>query len=150
MTTSVQPPATGVTPLAEEQLQQGLLTTPLHRQLSLQIRRNDTGIVLSGVLGPDLARADGHEVAHGGAVATLLDTATVWAAVATTSRLWATVDIRVDYLRPTALGQFIVEANVLAAGSTVTRARAELRDASGNLTASAIATLAAQARPTTA
>jgi uncharacterized protein (TIGR00369 family) len=143
----------GTTPstpqLSVELLQQGLLATALHRQMGLVLQVDDGILRLTGVLGAELARGDGHDVAHGGAVAALLDTATVWAAVVRTTQLWATADLRVDYLRPTPLGDVVVTATVLHAGATVARTRAELSDVNGRICAAATATLVAQANPGT-
>ena len=129
-------------------MNQALLSTPLHRQMALTLVRTESGVTLGGTFGPDMARADGMNVAHGGAIASALDTATVWAAVAATSRLWATADLRVDYLRPAALGDITVTGSVLQAGSAVARTRAELRDSLDRLAAVATATLIAQPGPT--
>lgn len=128
-------------------MQDALLATPLHRQMALELRPSDTGIVIRGVLGADFARADGLHMAHGGAISAVLDTATVWAAVATTGQLWATVDLRVDYLRPVPLGDIVVNATVVHQGSSVARTRAELCDSGGKLLAVGTATLAAQPSP---
>jgi uncharacterized protein (TIGR00369 family) len=86
----------------------------------------------------------GLETMHGGGVATLLDSATTLAVVAETQRRWATVDLRVDYLRPTRLGAVEVIGVVVHAGSSVARARAELRDSTGRPTAVGLATLVAE------
>jgi uncharacterized protein (TIGR00369 family) len=84
---------------------------------------------------------------HGGGVATLLDSALTYAVIAETGRLWATVDLRVDYLRSVPLGDLEVTATVVHLGTTVSRCRAELRDASGRLAAVGIATFISQDRP---
>ena len=115
--------------------------TPLHRALGMNVERIEGGIVFRGVVGSDFVRADGLDTLHGGAIATLLDSATTFAIAAETKQAWATVDLRIDYLRPTKLGEVEVLATVIQAGSTVGRTRAELKDATGRVTAVATATL---------
>ena len=124
-------------------LEQGFMATPLHRALGVSIEQCNGGVVFRGTIGNDFARADGLTALHGGAIATLLDSATTFAAIAETGRLWATVDLRVDYLRPARLGEVEVIGTVVRAGSNIARTRAELRDSSGKVAAVAIATLAA-------
>lgn len=115
--------------------------TAIHRALGVRVERSEGGVTLKGTVGSDFARADGLESLHGGAVATLLDSATNFAIMAETKQAWATVDFRVDYIRPTKLGEVEVRASVVQAGSSVGRARAELWDSTGKLTAMAVATL---------
>lgn len=115
--------------------------TPLHRALGVTAERVEGGIALRGTVSAEFVRADGLDTLHGGAVAALLDSATTLAIVAETKQPWATIDLRIDYLRPTKLGQIEVLATVIYAGSTVGRARAELKDAGGKATAVATATL---------
>lgn len=117
--------------------------TPIHRALGVHLERLENGVALKGAIGTEFARQDGLNFLHGGAVATLLDSATNFAVFSETRQAWATIDLRVDYIRPTALGDIEVRAWVVHAGASVGRARAELRDGSGKLTAVATATLLA-------
>ena len=86
------------------ELQEAFDSIPYHRRERFVISYADNAFRMEGRLGDEHARAPGMAMAHGGAVAGLLDTATTFAAVASTQTIWATVDIRVDYLRPTPLG----------------------------------------------
>jgi uncharacterized protein (TIGR00369 family) len=134
---------TGPTPPVKElPLERIFSRTPLHRALGVEITRMEGGVVLKGTVGAAFARADGLDSLHGGAIATLLDSATNFAILAETGRPWATLDFRVDYLRPTKLGPIEVRATVVQAGATIGRSRAELRDSTGKLTAVATATMA--------
>ncbi len=117
--------------------------TALHRDLGATIETRENGVLLRARVGDRFARGDGLSVMHGGGIATLLDSATVWAAVTVTQRLWATADLRVDYLRPVRLGEVEVVANLLQVGSTIARSCAELRDSTGRVAATAVATLVA-------
>lgn len=129
------------------QLNQAFQSTALHRDLGVELSVNVDGIVLSGSIGPAFARGDGLDSLHGGSVATLLDSALTYAAIAQTRRLWSTVDLRVDYLRPARLGDVEVTATVLHAGASVARCRADMRDASGRLVAVGVATFVGDRQP---
>lgn len=117
---------------------------PLHRRLGVTISRSPGGIRLTGLIGEDWARFDGATELHGGVVAALLDSAATFCLLADTGRVWATVDLRIDYLRPAAVGHIEVVAAVVRAGRTVARAHAELRDAGRQLCATTTGTFAAQ------
>lgn len=115
---------------------------PFHRGWGLSLSVLPDGVELTGCAGEGFARTPGADALHGGVIASLLDTAATFALLATADRSWATVDLRVDYLRPTPLGAFAVRAATLHAGRLLGRARAELRAADGRLCAHALSTLA--------
>jgi uncharacterized protein (TIGR00369 family) len=119
-------------------------STQLHRDLEVGIEPCADGVKLRGRVGERFARGDGLPTMHGGGVAALLDSALVWAVVVTTQRIWTTVDLRIDYLRPVPLGEVEVRGTVVRAGSSIARSRAELLDNTGHLLACAVATLAAE------
>lgn len=96
------------------------------------------GVRVEGVLGAESARGRGYDQVHGGMVAALLDTVATFALVATTGQPWTTVDFRVDYLRPVALGPVVLTGSVVRAGRTIGRAQAELLDGQGRSCATAI------------
>jgi uncharacterized protein (TIGR00369 family) len=121
-------------------LQRQLDGIPVHAGQHLRITTGADGVQIDGFLGADSARGEGYEQAHGGAVAALLDTAATFALVARTSQPWATVDLRVDFLRPVPLGPVRLTGIVLQAGRTAGRARAELLDSGGQSCAVAIGT----------
>lgn len=139
-TTDNQPPA----PLLGADLGELFARTELHRHLGVTIERAPGGVRLAGSVDPVWARLEGAPFLHGGAVATMLDSASTFALIAETGRIWATVDMRVDYLRPASLEGVEVVATVVRAGGTIGRAQAELRDGSGKVCATATATFAAE------
>lgn len=118
----------------------------LHRALSVRIDRSPDGVAVTASIGSDYAVDAGGSVVHGGIVATLLDTAATFALIAETDRDWVTIDLRVDYLRPTPLGPVSVTGEVIHAGKRIGRSRASLCDAKGRLCAAAIGTFAPAAR----
>lgn len=93
---------------------------------------------MRGTLDNRSARGEGMDQLHGGVIAALLDTAATLVLDAADSQTWATVDLRVDYLRPVPIGSCRVEASVVRAGQRVARATASLYDGSSRLCATAI------------
>jgi uncharacterized protein (TIGR00369 family) len=83
-------------------------------------------------------------VVHGGALATLLDTALGCAvlSVLPKGRSYTTVELHINFVAPVTLstGRVVCDAVVLHAGSRVATAEAKLRDANGKLHAHATTT----------
>ncbi|MDQ1397885.1 MAG: hypothetical protein QOG64_3144 [Acidimicrobiaceae bacterium] len=80
-----------------------------------------------------------HGTVHGGAIATLVDSA-MGAAVATTGEAPVTIEMKVTYLEPAKPGRLAANAEVRRRGSRVTIVEAEVIDAEGSFVAHAIAT----------
>jgi uncharacterized protein (TIGR00369 family) len=116
--------------------------SPFLQALGVRIERSTEGIVLQTSLGSGFAVDGRGKVTHGGVVASLVDTAATFALIARSNHDWVTVDLRVDYLRPTSLGHVTVQAAVIYAGKTLGRSRAELRDETGRACAVAVGTFA--------
>jgi uncharacterized protein (TIGR00369 family) len=119
--------------------------SPLHRALGVRMQRSEAGVTINVEI--DAAWSTGGEqpVAHGGIIATLLDSAATFALIAHSGHDWVTVDLRVDYLRPTQLGPLTIEGEVTHAGKRLGRARASLTDSTGRVCAVAVGTFAASA-----
>src|SRR5882672_12548023 len=83
-----------------------------------------------------------HGVMHGGAIASLIDTATAFAIVTlvTPQEKFTTVDLMVNYLRPLKSGTVSATARVLRAGRRLITVSAEAHDDQGNLAATALST----------
>jgi uncharacterized protein (TIGR00369 family) len=112
-----------------------------HAQVgAMTIHRTDTGVELRADLLPSSRNGVDLDVAHGGVVATILDSALAFALVAQDDRDWSTVDLRLDYLRSVRIGTVTAVARVVQAGRRVGRAEGELVDADGNLCARAVGT----------
>jgi uncharacterized protein (TIGR00369 family) len=84
-------------------------------------------------------------IAHGGVLATLVDTATFWAAF---MRLpedagLVNVDLKLNYLKAVASGRLIAEGKCLRAGRQISYAEASVRDERGELVAHGASTLMA-------
>jgi len=82
-------------------------------------------------------------IAHGGVLATLIDTATFWAAFA---RLpedagMVNVDLKLNYLKPVQTGILTAEGHCLRPGKTISYAEAKVVDEEGDLVAHGTSTL---------
>ncbi|MCU1265604.1 MAG: phenylacetic acid degradation protein [Acidobacteria bacterium] len=79
---------------------------------------------------------------HGGAMASLIDTATAFAIVSqlTQPEKFTTVDLNVNYLRPITEGSATCTARVIRAGKRILTLAAEVHDDAGNLVAIALST----------
>ena len=81
-------------------------------------------------------------IAHGGVIATLIDSAMAIAIMALLeeNERTVTVDLTIHYLRPVPEGSTKASARVVRAGRRVVTVSAELFDAEGKLAATAIST----------
>lgn len=139
-------PTSGQTTDLLPKLERAFLMTPLHRELGVSFRAGVDEVWLEGEVGERFARFDGGRSLHGGAVATLLDTATALVAVVATGTAWATASLHVDYVRPLAVGKVLVHATLVHQGRSRVLAAAEVRDAEDRVCALARATLLADSR----
>jgi uncharacterized protein (TIGR00369 family) len=122
-------------------LQRLLDATPVHRALGLRVVQSaERSVVLRADTGPEHLAEDGADYLHGGVVATLLDTTATFALIGVTGTDWSTVDLRVDYLRPTPPGQLEARGSAVQIGKRLGRATAELFAADSRLVASATGT----------
>jgi len=83
-------------------------------------------------------------VAHGGNLATLIDTATFWAcylSMDSDQDGLATVDLKLNYLAPARLEAMRCEGTLIKAGKTLSYAQAEVRAEDGRLLAHGTSTL---------
>jgi uncharacterized protein (TIGR00369 family) len=114
-------------------------TSPVHRWLGLEIEPAPGGVTIHAPLDERFTEGSAGTV-HGGIVATLLDAAATFALIAESGHDWSTVDLRVDYLRPTPLHRVSVRGEVVRQGRKIGKARGSLLDGDGKLCAVAIGT----------
>jgi uncharacterized protein (TIGR00369 family) len=120
-------------------LQRYLDEAPLHACIGdLSVAVEATVIRIDGELHPAAENGAGSGTAHGGALATLLDTALTFALIAQTDHDWTTSDLRLDYLRPIGIGPVHVEAWVVQTGRRMGRAEGRLTDGNDRECARAI------------
>ena len=114
---------------------------PFAKLLGIEVDSVEPGhAVLSMKLHDDLMR--NHGIAHGGAIATLIDSAMAIAIMAQLeeNERTVTVDLTIHYLRPISEGTARASARVVRAGQRVITVSAELFDNAGKLSATAIST----------
>ena len=114
---------------------------PFAKLLGIEVDSLEPGhAVLSMPMRDDLMRNGG--IAHGGAVATLIDSAMAFAIIQLLgeNEHSFTVDITIHYLRPLSAGTARASARVVRAGKRVITVSAELLDHNDKLAATAIST----------
>ena len=114
---------------------------PFAKLLGIEVDVLEPGhAVLSMKMRDDLMRNGG--IAHGGAVATLIDSAMAFAIIQLLgeNEQTVTVDLTIHYLRPLSEGTARASARVVRAGKRVITVSAELLDHNDKLSATAIST----------
>ena len=127
---------------AHLEMMRGILTTvPFAQLLGIELVAASKGsATLRFVIRPELTQNYG--LMHGGAMASLIDTATAFAIVSqlTQPERFTTVDLTVNYLRPITEGSATCVARVIRAGRRLLTLSAEVHDNAGNLAAIAVST----------
>jgi acyl-CoA thioesterase len=122
-------------------IQKALDTVPFARLLGIELDAIDTGTATLGLtIRQELTQ--NHGVVHGGAIASLIDTATAFAIIsllAPRERV-TTVDLTISYLRPLTVGRITAVAKVVRAGRRLFVVSAEVLDGDGKLTTTALST----------
>jgi len=116
-------------------------TVPFARLLGIELDSIEPGIATLGLtIRHELTQ--NHGVVHGGAVASLIDTATAFAilSVLAPKEKITTVDLTISYLRPLTAGRVTATARVLRAGRRLLVVSADLFDDGGKLAATALST----------
>ena len=114
---------------------------PFAKLLGIEVESVERGhAVLSMKMRDDLMRNGG--IAHGGAVAALIDSAMAFAIIPmlAENEHSVTVDLTIHYLRPVSEGSARASARVVRAGKRVITVSAELFDSNEKLAATAIST----------
>lgn len=110
--------------------------SPFHRLLGLElVRAQDGDVEMRLPWRDDFRRADDSNWYHGGIISALVDIAGDYAIASKLGRWVATIDLRVDYLRPALEGELTALARAVKVGRTVGVADVELRDAKGAVVA---------------
>jgi uncharacterized protein (TIGR00369 family) len=126
-----------------QQLREALDQVPFARLLGIEIIAAGQGTAtLRLAITDDLRQI--HGVMHGGAIASLIDTATAFAIVPMMGpeEKFSTVDLMVNYLRPLKKGSATAQARVLRFGKRLITVAADVLDDGGDLSATALSTYA--------
>jgi uncharacterized protein (TIGR00369 family) len=122
-----------------ERLQALLRASPVTRFLQIEIAEARAGDEAQATLvlpmRAELERIGGSGQFQGGYVATLVDTAGVYALLAGTGLVASTINFSVDYLRPATGASISARATVRRAGKTVATVDVEVTDEAGKLCA---------------
>jgi acyl-CoA thioesterase len=105
-----------------------------------EVGRGRATLVLN--LRPELTRMEG--IMHGGALASLMDTASAFAVLSllAPTEQTVTVDLTLHFLRPVSRGRVSAQARVLRAGRSFATVSIEATDDAGALVATALTTYA--------
>lgn len=124
-----------------QQLRETLNQLPFARLLGIELVASGQGTATLRLdLKDDLKQI--HGVVHGGAIASLIDTATAFAILPMmgAGERFSTVDLMVNYLRPLTTGHAIAEARVIRFGRRLITVAADVLDDAGALSATALST----------
>ena len=124
-----------------ERIHAALETVPFAKLLGIEIEDVAPGTATLGFdIRDDLKQNNG--VVHGGAIASLIDTATAFAIISLLppEEQATTADLTISYLRPLKNGRARATARVIRAGRRLIVVSAELIDDAGKLTATALTT----------
>ncbi|MEP6742795.1 MAG: PaaI family thioesterase [bacterium] len=122
-------------------LERAIEAVPYARLLGIQLEKVGSGeATLTLAIRPELSQ--NHGVVHGGAIASLIDTATAFAILTLLEpeEKVTTVDLTISYLRPAFEGMLEATAKVLRKGRRLYSVSAEVTDTSGSLLATALST----------
>jgi len=111
--------------------------SPYQRLLGIQLVRAEEGLVeIRLPFREDFLRLDGSDWFHGGIVSALADIAGAYAVVTVGGEdAGATIDLRIDWLKPARKGDLLVTGRVVKTGRTICVADIEVRDAASALVA---------------
>jgi uncharacterized protein (TIGR00369 family) len=122
-------------------IQKAIDTVPFARLLGIELDSIERG---KATLGLTIRRelTQNHGVVHGGAIASLIDTATAFAIISLLAprEKVTTVDLTISYLRPLTTGRTTAVAKVLRAGRRLFVVSAEVFDGEGKLATTALST----------
>jgi len=119
-----------------ETLPDVLRRSPFHRLLGLEmVRASAAEVVIRMPFREELLAGDDEIGVHGGAIASLIDTAGDFAIIAATGYDVPTIDLRVDYLRPVTGGTLTATARAIKAGRSLAVADIEVVDEDGKAVA---------------
>ncbi len=118
-----------------------LESVPFAKLIGIELEEIEAGTATLGFdIRPELKQ--NHGVVHGGAIASLIDSATAFAIISLLppDEHATTVDLTISYLRPLTSGRARAVARVVRAGKRMIMVSAELFDDAGTLAATALST----------
>jgi len=123
--------------LTVDDVQALIAGAPFHQWLGLTVVAvSDDGIELKARWREEWVVNTERGYTHGGVLAALIDLAADWAMVRQTGRGVPTIDLRVDYHRPTIRSDLVAHGKVIRSGAQFSTAEARIFDQDGKLVAS--------------
>ncbi len=137
MTTS----APQLTEAQKERIERALASVPFAKLLGLQVESVEPGLAVMTLPVREELKQN-HGVVHGGAIASLIDSAMAFAIIPLLAEKerTTTVDLTIHYLRPLTEGVARSSARVVRAGRRVIVVSAEVLDHNDRLVATAVST----------
>jgi len=130
-----------VTAAQLRRIERAIDSVPFARLLGIELDAIEPGTATLGLtIRHELTQ--NHGVVHGGAIASLIDTATAFAILSLLppAERVTTVDLTISYLRPLITGRVTAIATVKRAGRRLLVVSADVHDATGKLAATALST----------
>jgi acyl-CoA thioesterase len=124
-----------------ERIERAIEAVPYAQLLGIELEKVVPGeAILTLAIRPELSQ--NHGVVHGGAIASLIDTATAFAILTLLDpdERVTTVDLTISYLRPGLEGRLRATARVLRQGRRLLNTSAEVTNEAGKLLATALST----------
>jgi uncharacterized protein (TIGR00369 family) len=124
-----------------ERIEQAVRNLPFGELVGIQLDAVEPGFAsMTMTVRDELKQNNG--VVHGGAIATLIDSAAAFAIIPSLrdDETTTTVDLTISYLRPLRKGLALASARVLREGSRLIVLTAEVLDEGGNLAATGLTT----------
>jgi acyl-CoA thioesterase len=124
-----------------ERIERAIEAVPYAQLLGIELEKVVPGeAILTLAIRPELSQ--NHGMVHGGAIASLIDTATAFAILTLLEpdERVTTVDLTISYLRPGLEGRLRATARVLRQGRRLLNTSAEVTNEGGTLLATALST----------
>lgn len=124
-----------------KRIREALNTVPFAKLIGIELEEIESGMATLAIdVREELKQNNG--VVHGGAIASLIDTAAAFAIISVLppDERATTVDLTISYLKPLTRGRARAVARVVRAGRRLLVVSAELFDEAGNLAATALTT----------
>ena len=120
--------------LSLDQIQALVTRAPFHQWLGLTVvEATDDSIEIRAKWREEWVVNTERGYTHGGIIAALIDLAADWALVRETGRGVPTIDLRVDYHRPTIRSDLVAHGKVVRGGGQFSTAEARIFDLDGKL-----------------
>jgi uncharacterized protein (TIGR00369 family) len=130
-----------ITAAQARRIQKAVQSVPYAQLLGIELDDISPG---TATLGLNIRKelTQNHGVVHGGAIASLIDTAMAFAIISLIGpkERVTTVDLTISYLRPLTKGRIIVTAKVRRAGRRLFVVSADVSDEDGTLASTALST----------